>query len=119
MPEEIPLNTLHFLELRSAVVIAFGLGLIGCSRTPFFEDEYRRFELVKVGMSEKDVIATLGKPLHVYTKADAPESYYVDGYSYKKREIANRVLIFRATEAIAYVYIDDKDKVEEVFVGGS
>ncbi|MEX2093773.1 MAG: outer membrane protein assembly factor BamE [Pirellulales bacterium] len=110
----------HFFAKQSIVLaITFGLALIGCSQTPFFEDEYQRFESVKVGMSEEEVTATLGKPLHVYSKADAPESYYVEGYSFRKREITNKVLIFRATEAIAYVYLDHKNEVEKVFVGGS
>jgi len=114
------MKTFHFLTTRFVVlVLGVGLGLIGCSRTPFFEDEYGRFESVKVGMSEEEVTASLGQPLHVYRKADAPQSYYVDGYSFKKREITNKVLIFVASEAIAYVYLDDKNEVEEVFVGGS
>jgi outer membrane protein assembly factor BamE (lipoprotein component of BamABCDE complex) len=107
--------------LQSLFVLAFGigLGLAGCSRSPLFEDEYKRFESVKVGMSEDEVRAKLGKPVHSYSKADAPESYYVEGYSFKEREISNKALIFVASEAIAYVYLDNNNKVEEVFVGGS
>jgi hypothetical protein len=96
-----------------------GVALTGCSETPFFEDEYRRLRSVDVGMSEEEVTAALGPPLHVYSKATAPNPYYLEGYSYKEREITNEVLIFVATEAIAYVYIDEKNEVEEVFVGGS
>ena len=95
------------------------MGLFGCNRTPGFENEYERFESVKVGMPEEEVTATLGKPRHVYSQADAPESYYVDGYSFKERKITNKVLIFVATEAIAYVYLDNNNEVEEVFIGGS
>jgi hypothetical protein len=76
------------------IAVAIGLTLVGCARTPLFEDEYRRFESIKLGMSKNEVLDTLGHPVHIYTKADAPDSYYVDGYSFKEREIKNKVLYY-------------------------
>jgi hypothetical protein len=114
------LISIHHVPVRF-IVLAMGicLELTGCSRTPFFEEEYKRFESIKVEMTEEEVVASLGKPVHIYTKDDAPESYYVEGYSCKERQISNKVLIFIASEALAYVYLDEKNEVEEVFVGGS
>jgi outer membrane protein assembly factor BamE (lipoprotein component of BamABCDE complex) len=102
-----------------ALALGAGIALTGCSETPFFEDEYRRLRSVEVGMSEEEVTAALGEPLHAYSSSTAPNPYYVDGYTFKEREITNKVLIFVESEAIAYVYIDPKNEVEEIFVGGS
>lgn len=104
--------------LALASVIAC-CGFAGCGPNPAFKDEYIRFASIEVGIHESEVREALGKPNYVYLEATAPKRYYVDGYSFKKRPITNKVLIYIAAEPIAYVYLDDNDKVEEVFVGGS
>lgn len=84
-----------------------------------FEEEYKRFHSVKVGMTEKEVIELLGEPYRAYDTRTAPADYYVPGYSHKRRAITNKVYIYVATEPIAYIYLDERNRVEDVFVGGS
>jgi outer membrane protein assembly factor BamE (lipoprotein component of BamABCDE complex) len=84
-----------------------------------FKEDYERFRAVKLGMNETEVIALLGKPYKTYDKATAPKSYYVEGYTFKERSITNKVFIYIGTEPIAYIYFDDKNRVEDTFVGGS
>lgn len=84
-----------------------------------FKDEYELFHAVKPGMSEAEVVNLLGSPYKVYEKAAAPKNYYLEGYSFKERPITNKVFVYVGTEPIAYIYFDDKNKVEETFVGGS
>jgi hypothetical protein len=70
-------------------------------------------------MSEEDVRTLLGPPDQQFTAQNAPGDYYIDGYSYKRREISGKVLIYRGAEHVAYFYIDNSSRVEDVFVGGS
>lgn len=84
-----------------------------------FKEDYERFTSIQVGMTEEEVRARLGEPTYTYAKSSAPKDYYVKGYSFKKRDITNKVLIYVGREPIAYYYFDDNKKVEEVIVGGS
>lgn len=84
-----------------------------------FKEEYIHFQSVKPGMSETEVLKLLGPPFKSYDKNTAPENYYIEGYSRKVRPITNKVLIYVSSEPIAYVYLDERSKVEEIFVGGS
>jgi outer membrane protein assembly factor BamE (lipoprotein component of BamABCDE complex) len=84
-----------------------------------FEEEFEKLRAVQIGWTDAQVRAHLGEPWKVLTRGNASEHYYVEGWSYKKRPISNKVWLYLADEPIAYVYFDDKDKVEEVFVGGS
>lgn len=93
--------------------------LASCGPDQAFRADYERFRSVRVGMTEQEVRNALGAPAQVYGRADAPEDYYVKGYSFRKRAITNKVLIYIAAEPIAYVYLDNQNKVEDVFVGGS
>jgi outer membrane protein assembly factor BamE (lipoprotein component of BamABCDE complex) len=90
----------------------------GCRSTPFAAD-YELLRKVKVGMSEQEVRSILGVPQHEYEGATAPTPYYVKGWAYKERPITNKVLIYIRSEPIAYVWIDQNGRVEDVFVGGS
>jgi hypothetical protein len=91
--------------------------LIGCDEP--FQEEHKKFASVVKGMSEQDVTQRLGEPYRMYTAADAPSNYYVEGYAREERPISGKVLIYMGTDSIAYVYIDKTGKVEHVFVGGS
>jgi outer membrane protein assembly factor BamE (lipoprotein component of BamABCDE complex) len=84
-----------------------------------FGHEYARFRAIEIGMSEADVRERLGRPHRIYYRATAPADYYAEGYEFKRRAITNKVFIHFATEPIAYVYFDEDNRVEEVFVGGS
>jgi hypothetical protein len=75
---------------------------------------------ISPGTTEASVLSQLGEPSYTYEAGSAPDHYYVKGYSYQKRPISNRVLIyFGGSDLIAYVYIDEGDKVEHVYIGGS
>ena len=84
-----------------------------------FADEYERFRTIEVGMTEAEVTSALGAPLKVYFRESAPANYYEEGYAFLERPITHKVFIYIGTEPIAYVYFDDDNRVEEVFVGGS
>lgn len=98
---------------------AVAMMTVFCASSSGFEEEYRLFRQVKNGMTEAQVTELLGQPNRSYEKSNAPEDYYVKGYSFKKRAITNRVLIYTRVEPICYVYIDQNGIVEDVFVGGS
>ena len=70
-------------------------------------------------MTEDEVVSRLGKPFRVYERATAPENYYVEGYSFEKRAIKNKLLIYVEAEPILYVYLDEGRRVEHVYIGGS
>lgn len=75
---------------RIALVSVICVEVLGCGPLETFQHEYELFQSIKVGMHEKEVVDILGKPIHVYEKDNAPEWYYVDGYSYEKRPHAGR-----------------------------
>lgn len=100
-------------------VLAASLATASCGPHPVFKQDYDRFHAITVGMTEQEVRQKLGEPNHIHEKATAPSDYYVKGYSFKERPITNKVLIYIALEPIAYVYLDNQGRVEEVFVGGS
>jgi outer membrane protein assembly factor BamE (lipoprotein component of BamABCDE complex) len=103
---------------RTIGLLLLPAALAACTER-VFREEYERFQSIKVGMTEQEVREKLGTPVHVYDRASAPKDYYVEGWSRKERPITNKVLIYISSEPIAYVYLDDQNKVEEVFVGGS
>jgi hypothetical protein len=86
---------------------------------PWKEERQAFRNATPIGASEGDVRAALGKPAEEYTAQNAPADYYVDGYSYRKRPISNKVLIYIGTEPICNVWLDEAGKVEDRFVGGS
>ncbi len=84
------------------------------------EPDLSRAEAIEPGMAQRQVMARLGEPAYVYNAGDAPEDYYVLGYTYRRRPISNKVLIyFGGTDLIVYVYIDEAGEVEDVYIGGS
>jgi len=83
------------------------------------KEEYALFRSVTIGTKEADVIARLGQPSRTYSAADAPAEYYVPGFSYERRTISNKVLVYIGSEPIAYIYVDRQGAVEHIFVGGS
>jgi len=110
---------MSFSAIRIVHAVVAGLALAQCGPSDAFREDYEGLRSIKVGMTEQGVIEKLGTPLHVYDKASAPKDYYVEGWSRRERAITHKVLIYIASEPIAYVYLDDQNKVEEVFVGGS
>jgi hypothetical protein len=106
------------VRLRLAAVLA--VALASCNLADPWRPErehYRRN--ARIGMAETEVRSHLGVPQFEYTAATAPNPYYVKGYSHEERAISNKVLIYIGTEPICYVYVNDSDRVEHVFVGGS
>lgn len=113
--------TKPLLAVGLLVVLLVGVVLLA-AREVFkaaWGEEYARFRAVKVGMTAEGVVEILGEPYKVYEAGSAPENYYVDGWEFKARPITNKVFIYIATEPIAYVWLNQENRVEEVFVGGS
>lgn len=108
-----------FSSIASTILLSCAVLTVSCSPMPAFEEEYERFNSIAVGMTEQEVLERLGSPTLSYLSDDAPEDYYVEGYSFKKRPITHKVLIYVGSEPIAYIYLDKQEKVEDVFVGGS
>ena len=84
-----------------------------------FQKDYAAFRSIQVGMSDEQVRNILGEPNKIFERSTAPKNYYVAGYAHKEREIGNKVFIYVRNEPIAYVYFDNRNRVEDVFVGGS
>jgi outer membrane protein assembly factor BamE (lipoprotein component of BamABCDE complex) len=111
----------------TATKLAVGLGLIATAVVLIgviavgdaFDEEYKRFERIRPGMTESQVLALLGKPERMYEKGSAPKDYYIKGYAFKERPITNKVYVYVGKEPIAYIYFDNQNKVEEAVVGGS
>lgn len=104
----------------TAMVLIAVAAQMGCARLDPFAAERDYFrQNATLGMSEEDVRGKLGQPYLEYTRQSAPEDYYEKGWTYKKRAISNKVLIYLRGETICYVYIDVSGRVEETFIGGS
>lgn len=110
----------HFVTLGG---VALFIALILLTPVVFYKYvlNYDRtvFERIKPGMSESIVIEMLGGPYKIWTKENAPKYYYETGYQHEDREIKNKVYIYIGAEPIAYIYFNDQNIVEYVFVGGS
>ena len=124
--EQRKVNRRQALRWGAGCLIAAAVGVsvlcvvAGRSWREWNEPYYTRARSVQLGMTETDVRARLGEPYRSYEAATAPKDYYADGYSYQRREISNRALIyFGGTDMIVYVYLDKDERVEHVFIGGS
>ena len=108
------------MNLSVHLMLGLGMAVVGSGCTEVvFEEDYARLRSITIGMSEVEVVQRLGTPDQVHEAGNAPEDYYVGGYAYEKRRIANKVFIYIEAEPIAYVYFDPSNRVEYVFVGGS
>ena|SRR5687767_7395559 len=116
-----PMTWKRIAVAAAALAVAYvGLSLLaGVTTRALYREEYSSFKSIKRGMTEEQVVARLGKPQRVYERATAPREYYVEGYTFKRRNITSRVLIYIGSKPIAYVYLDRKNQVEEVFIGWS
>lgn len=115
-------SLLRKIAITGAVLVVFVGVIVVVAEIVFWdiaEEKYEKLRGIEIGMSERDVIKKLGSPTMTYTKDSAPKDYYVEGYSKKKREITNKVLIYVLGEPIGYYYIDNDGKVEDRHVGGS
>ncbi len=74
---------------------------------------------VSIGDGLDSVRRILGNPAQEYTRDSAPEDYYISGYRRRERAISKRVLIYRGADLVFYVWFDENERVEELFVGGS
>jgi outer membrane protein assembly factor BamE (lipoprotein component of BamABCDE complex) len=110
-------TTLKWVAATLAVLAAFSW--LGSGVMRLLDPDYERFESIEVGMKEDEVRQLLGPPTREYSASDAPEDYYVPGFSFKRRPISGRVLIYVGVEPIAYIYLDKEGRVEDTFIGGS
>lgn len=101
-----------------ALLVAAVIGLNAVYESAFGPDrDY--FRRATTGMDESEIVAMFGEPREVVWGQDGGTDYYLPGYSYERRDVSKKVLIYVRGEAIAYIYIGDDDRVEHVFVGGS
>lgn len=107
-----------FGSIGLALLLAALVGAVSLF-DPFAGDRKELDLAVAVGMTESEVRAVLGPPQLEYFASDAPEEYYVSGYSHRKRPITNKVHIYVRGEPICYVWYDPSNRVEDYFVGGS
>jgi len=110
------------LKIVLLIIVVFVVSLLIIyllGRLVFLDEDYKLFKSVKVGMGESQVQELLGEPDKVYYASTAPEHYYVKYYTYKKRDITNKVFIYTRMEYIAYVYFDHENKVEYIYIGGT
>jgi hypothetical protein len=88
-------------------------------RTCDFEinkDIYLKYFKIKPNMSEKDVYKIMGDPYKVIVKGQA----FVEGYKEPNKNISNKAFIYYGGfDKIVYIFIDNKGKVEYVFITGS
>ena len=80
-------------------------------------------EVAKLGKVQ-EVIEHFERPAN--TIYDENEDYYIQNWSYEKRNISNQVMVFYpsapewpGTDIILYVYLDTNNGVENYFVGAS
>src|SRR5688500_16594544 len=108
-----------FLKRLSILLLAFVAGA-SCriGEIPWKED-YDKFRSISRGMTENEDRERLGEPTFVHAKGVPPDKYCVPGWACEPRAINHRLLIFRAGEPIAFIYLDANNTVEHVFVGGS
>jgi hypothetical protein len=89
------------------------------------QEPYETIEnVIRTAKTEQDVIEAFGEPYKIFYKGE--EGYYIKGYSFKKRQINNKVMIYfpdnrtdMVADIILYVYIGNNGEVEAYFVGGS
>jgi hypothetical protein len=98
----------------------FTIGLTGCSEVtdPFAED-YKRFRAIQKGFTEAEVKERLGLPQQVHERGVPPSAYCPEGYSCEKRRITGKLFIYFGAEPVAYIYFDQHNRVEHLYVGGS
>jgi hypothetical protein len=96
--------------------IAVGARLI---YTSTYSKDYERFDSIHIGMSEEEVLQRLGQPDKIYQKGTTPKDYCVKGWACKARDITSKMFVYYGGEPVAYIYLDDQNRIEEIFVGGS
>lgn len=111
----------HVILLLSSIFIAVLLfGLHKWASQPYerIENKIRNLK------TEQMVINMLGPPHKVFLNNS--HNYYIKGYSYKRRDITNKVLVYFPSnnfdvvvDMVLYIYIDNDGNVEEYYIGGS
>ena len=101
-----------------ALIWAIGSDIEAEERRTF--PEIARFDSIEPGMTEQQVRHLVGEPGEVHEKDAAPQDYYVEGYTYERRPITNKVFIYwYGSDHIAYIWFDPSNRVEHVYLGGS
>lgn len=104
-----------------AVSALVGAGLLYFR--PFGSFELEREALrakIRLGMSEEQLIRSLGPPDQVQSTRTGQQTCQFPGFSHAQKLISNRCLIYLGNQdAIAYVYVDKRGSVEDVYIGGS
>jgi hypothetical protein len=108
--------------LVGGLVVDLGGGIVYRLADPLGEFATRESidSKLRVGLTEPDVIRSLGKePAYRYHRDNAPADYYVKGWERRERPITGSVLIFMFGETICYVWFDERGRLEDFILGGS
>lgn len=94
-----------------ALVALFLIGgylvLYGMAFTIAWSDPYyRKFTSVSRGISEKELIKTLGKPFKVCDSKKTMSECRISGYAYKDWVITNKAFVYKGYDHVGYFYID-------------
>jgi hypothetical protein len=81
---------------------------------------YYRIGRLSPGTQESEVWHILGAPTEVHEASSPGVDYRVPGWEVPDRRPTHKVLVyFPCPDRIVYVYIDERERVEYVFAGGS
>lgn len=109
------------LRIAGGVFLLFAIlmAIVGFALHEFRRDSHALWDQVAIGESEESARSKLGPPFREYTRESAPADYYVSGYRKRERSISSRVLIYMGADLVLYIWIDENDRVEEMFRGVS
>jgi hypothetical protein len=111
---------LRVIATVSVIGLLAGLLCMRLGASSFYEDYAELRAKIRVGMSEADLVRSIGKPSQVQRPGTNQKTCRVPGWSSTERAISDRCLVyFGKGDSIAYVYIDRFGVVEGVYVGGS
>ena len=110
-----------FAKAGMTVMIGSVLGYLAwfLSTEPIGKEQYDRFRAIKNGMSEEQVRAALGEPHFIHQRGVSPNQYCREGWAGDRHPIEDHLLIYHGGEPIVYVYFDQTNHVEHVYIGGS
>ena len=104
------------LELVTVVGLLWFFGLAWLSG--YDESEpVRAFEAIRPGMTEGEVRELVWDPRREYEAQSAPADHYEHGYTFERRPISGKVLLYCPGFNIVYVYLDKASRVEHVYIG--
>ena len=102
--------------LVALFLIAFGAAVF-VQKTDFRFASYRRFEQIKLGMAEAEVVRLLGPPDRIQIIKDQYDlSYKANGYTFRALKSGGTVYIYQRKKDVCYVLLNE-GRVTDVSIG--